>query len=79
MLGVAIWGWYRLRLRRVEDRFAAVLAERSRIAREIHDTLAQGFAGTSVQLELVSKMLSSMPEQARKHLDQARMQVREPR
>jgi ligand-binding sensor domain-containing protein/signal transduction histidine kinase len=77
MLGVAVWGWYRQRVRRVEDRFAAVLAERSRIAREIHDTLAQGFAGTSVQLELVSKMLSSMPEQARIHLDQARMQVRE--
>jgi signal transduction histidine kinase/streptogramin lyase len=76
-LGLAVWGWYRQRLRRVEDRFAAVLAERNRIAREIHDTLAQGFAGTSVQLELVSKMLASMPEEARRHLDQARMQVRE--
>ena len=31
---------------------SAVLAERNRLAREIHDSLAQGFAGISMQLEL---------------------------
>ncbi len=60
----------------VESRFEAVLQERNRIAREIHDTLAQGFAGVSVQLELVSRKLNTSAESAREHLDQARMLVR---
>lgn len=67
---------YRLRLRHVEARFDAVLQERNRIAREIHDTLAQGFAGVSVQLEIVSRLLEASKESAREHLDQARTLVR---
>ena len=43
----------RMRLRRAEREFNAVLGERSRIAREIHDTLAQGYVGISVQLEVL--------------------------
>lgn len=38
-------------LRAERWRMAAVLEERSRMAREIHDTLAQGFAGVALQLE----------------------------
>jgi signal transduction histidine kinase/ligand-binding sensor domain-containing protein len=49
---------YRLRLRQLNAQFSAVLAERSRIAREIHDTLAQGFVGISIHLELVAQSLS---------------------
>jgi len=44
----------RQRLKRAEREFRAVLGERNRIAREIHDTLAQGYVGISVQLEAVS-------------------------
>jgi PAS domain S-box-containing protein len=33
------------------NRDAAVMAERNRLARDIHDTLAQGFAGVIVQLD----------------------------
>ncbi len=75
-LGLAIWLWYRARVKRLEGQFSAVLAERNRIAREIHDTLAQGFAGLSVQLELVARMLSISPQNAKTHLDQARQLVR---
>jgi signal transduction histidine kinase/ligand-binding sensor domain-containing protein len=74
------YGIYRWRVARVqaamESRFEAVLGERNRIAREIHDTLAQGFAGISVQLELVSRQLDGSSTTVRKHLDQARMLVR---
>ncbi|HEX4945922.1 MAG TPA: two-component regulator propeller domain-containing protein [Blastocatellia bacterium] len=70
------WVWYRLRVQRLEGQFNAVLAERTRIAREIHDTLAQGFAGISVQLELVARLLTKAPEAAKPHLDQARQLVR---
>jgi signal transduction histidine kinase len=47
----------RLRLQRAESEFRAVLGERSRIAREVHDTLAQGYVGISVQLEVLSELL----------------------
>ncbi len=75
-LGLCVWWWYRLRVKRLEGQFGAILAERTRIAREIHDTLAQGFAGISVQLELVARMLTIAPQSAKPHLDQARQLVR---
>lgn len=69
---------YRLRLRRLQAQFEAVLAERNRMAREIHDTLAQSFAGVSVQLELVSQLLAhSQPTAASQQLDRTRAYVRE--
>jgi ligand-binding sensor domain-containing protein/signal transduction histidine kinase len=68
----------RLRLKRAENEFRAVLGERSRIAREIHDTLAQGYVGVSVQLEVLSELLKmSRLEAAAKHLDLTRNYVRE--
>ena len=74
MLG---YGGYRWRVREVEARFNAVLEERNRIAREIHDTLAQGFVAVSVQLEIVARLLSSSTENAKEHLNQARVMVRD--
>lgn len=49
---------------------AAVLAERHRIAREIHDTLAQGFAAIRLQLEL-ARAESGLPPRATQALDLA--------
>ena len=76
-LGLIGWQSYLLRVRGIESRFAAVLAERNRIAREIHDSLAQGLAGISLQLELVAKMLASSTDSARNHLNQARLLTRQ--
>jgi signal transduction histidine kinase len=73
VLAYAIYLW---RLRQVESRFSAVLAERNRIAREIHDTLAQGFVAVSVQLQVASRLLSSSPANAQQHLAQAQEMVR---
>jgi signal transduction histidine kinase/ligand-binding sensor domain-containing protein len=68
----------RLRLLRAEREFRAVLGERSRIAREIHDTLAQGYVGISVQLELLAELLRLRKvETATEQLDQTRAYVRE--
>jgi len=67
----------RLRVSRAEREFKAVLGERSRIAREIHDTLAQGYVGISVQLEVLAELLRQhRVEDAQKHLNSAREQVR---
>jgi signal transduction histidine kinase len=66
------------RLRVAESEFKAVLGERSRIAREIHDTLAQGYVGISVQLEVLAELLRQKKiDAAAKHLDLARGTVRE--
>jgi ligand-binding sensor domain-containing protein len=77
-LGILLLGYqiYRMRVSNVELRFNAVLAERTRIAREIHDTLAQDIVGISVQLELVSRLLGSSVDAARTQLDAARGLVR---
>jgi signal transduction histidine kinase len=58
--------------------FQAVLGERSRIAREIHDTLAQGYVGISIQLEMLAELLRQHKvEAAAKQLDTTRGYVRE--
>jgi signal transduction histidine kinase len=44
---------YRLRLRQVHARFRAVLEERNRVAREMHDTVIRGCASVSALLEAV--------------------------
>ena len=68
----------RRRLNRAEREFNAVLGERNRIAREIHDTLAQGYVGVSVQLEVLAELLRlNKAEAAAKHLDLTRGYVRE--
>ena len=71
-----IYGAYRWRVRQVALRYDAVLAERNRIAREIHDTLAQGFAGVSVQLELISRLMGRSAEAAAEHINEARKLVK---
>lgn len=82
LLGIGVAGvvllLLRLRLLRAEREFGAVLGERNRIAREIHDTLAQGYVGISVQLEVMSELLRhNKVEAASKHLDTTRGYVRE--
>ena len=46
----------------------AVIAERSRIARELHDTLIQGFSGVTMQLQALLVRLSDSPQ--RRTLDE---------
>jgi signal transduction histidine kinase len=67
---------WRRRLLGVERQYEAVLGERTRIAREIHDTLAQGFVAVSVQLELIAQLMQSSVDAAREQLAQARSMVK---
>jgi signal transduction histidine kinase len=56
-----------------QGRQAAVLEERNRMAREIHDTLAQGFTGILMQLEATESALdSARGNLARERLTKAR-------
>ncbi|WP_158615475.1 sensor histidine kinase [Acidipila sp. EB88] len=47
---------YRWRMRLLQLRFGAVLEERSRLAREMHDTVIQGCTSVSALLEAVSSL-----------------------
>ena len=72
---------------RVEERRQAVLEERNRIARDIHDTLAQGFAAILMQLQsaqraggaalpaAVARSLETAVDLARTHMIDARRSV----
>ena len=60
-----------------ETRTLAVTEERNRMAREIHDTLAQGFTGIILQLEATEQALGdTTSEDVQKHLNQARSLAR---
>ena len=62
-LGLVLWGLYRFRLRQVAAtmnlRFEERLAERARIARELHDNLLQNIAGVALQLGGLAKIVST--------------------
>lgn len=53
----------------------AALEERNRIARELHDTLSQGFSGVGYQLASVKNHLQTDPERALEKLETAREMV----
>jgi signal transduction histidine kinase len=54
---------YQLRIRRLKEQFDLILAERGRIARELHDTLFQGFSGITMAIQaMVSRLPSSSSE-----------------
>ena len=72
----AAWLTYRARVAGLNQRFAAVLAERTRIARELHDTVEQGLTGVMLQLDTVAAHWSATPEIARRGLDMARNMAR---
>jgi signal transduction histidine kinase len=55
-----------------ETRQIAVMEERNRMAREIHDTLAQGFSGIILQLEAAEQAMASDEPALQRHLNQAR-------
>ncbi len=59
-----------------ETRSLAVTEERNRMAREIHDTLAQGFTGIILQLEATEQAMGDTSEDVQKHLNQARSLAR---
>jgi len=52
-----------------------VTQERTRIARELHDSLGQDLAGIGMQLETAAARLADSPERAGSALDTARMMV----
>jgi signal transduction histidine kinase len=67
---------YQVRIRGLHSRFSLVLQERARLAREIHDSLAQGFVGILSQLDAVADTLGEDLTATREQLDFARKMTR---
>jgi ligand-binding sensor domain-containing protein/signal transduction histidine kinase len=76
LAGLAALAIYRYRVRQIRRQFAAILGERSRLAREIHDMLSQGFVAIDLQLDAASGKLAHSPESARGHLELAHKLIR---
>lgn len=70
-----VW-MYRLRMQHARARFDAVLGERNRLAREMHDTLIQGCTAISAVLEGVASLSNQEGMAAQTLLDCARTQIR---
>lgn len=54
----------RARMRAMKARFTGALEERTRLAREIHDTLLQGVTGIALQLRAALPHLQTSPDEA---------------
>jgi signal transduction histidine kinase len=70
-----LWAVHRLRVRHLVRQFnlgvEARVAERTRIARDLHDTLLQSFQGLLLMFEAAFRFLPDRPEQARHTLQRA--------
>jgi signal transduction histidine kinase/ligand-binding sensor domain-containing protein len=70
-----LWALYQLRLQQLERHFKKTLearvGERTRIARELHDTLLQSLHGLMFRFQAARNMLPRRPEQAMQALDGA--------
>ena len=62
LTGVLAWLGYQLHIRRLRERYDLILSERSRIARELHDTLIQGFSGITMGLQALASRIRGTQE-----------------
>ena len=72
---VLLWGIYRLRIRQLQHQFAigleARVNERTRIARELHDTLLQSFQGLILRFQAATNLLPERPVEAKQSFESA--------
>ena len=70
-----LWAGYQLRVRQLHHQFDMTLearvGERTRIARELHDTLLQSFHGLLLRFQTASYLLPERPAEAKEKLDSA--------
>ncbi len=74
LVGGAVGGTW-LRVRAVKARYGLVFAERTRMSREIHDTLLQSLAAMGMELETIASQLGPPAASAQESLRRLRRQV----
>ena len=75
-LSILVWATHQARIHQVRLRFNAVLDERSRLAREMHDTVIQGCTSVSALLEAIASTQLEANRPQDDLLRHARAQVR---
>ena len=75
-VGTVVAGVFLLRERRARERYTLRLAERTRIAREMHDTVVQGCVGISTLVEAAAGSAPNDQVQMMAFLDSARIHLR---
>ncbi len=73
---LCLYAGSRVYVSQTRSRYALLLAERTRLAREMHDTVIQGCVGVSTLLEAAGRTQLTNPAEARSLVTQAREQVR---
>ena len=71
-----VWAVHRDRVQRVRQRLGTIVAERNRMARELHDTVEQGMMAVSMQLQAAALKLGDSAT-ARQHLKSAQEMLNE--
>jgi two-component sensor histidine kinase len=66
---------WRRRVTTVKRQVTLVYEERTRMAREIHDTLLQSLVGVALQFDIIARKLEASPNVAREHLVRVRDEV----
>jgi len=72
LLVTVLYGAWRIRLRVVRHQFSMVLAERTRLSREIHDTLLQSLVGLTLQIDKALRLVRTSPPKATDQLARMR-------
>lgn len=75
LLGL-VWTAHVAKIRMMKARFRAIMAERARVAHEMHDTLAQSFAGVAFQIQAAKNNSPQGDAVLERHLNLALDMVR---
>jgi signal transduction histidine kinase/ligand-binding sensor domain-containing protein len=74
-LSTVAWGAWRFRIQLDRQKYAVVLSERTRLSREIHDTLLQSLVGVTLQLEDLANDVPGLPSSAQVRLVAMRRRI----
>src|SRR6266542_2774095 len=75
LIGV-VWTAHAVRVSMMKAKFRAIMTERARVAHEMHDTLAQSFAGVAFQIQAAKNNSPNGDSVLERHLDLALDMVR---
>jgi len=75
LIGI-VWAAHVARVRMMKAKFRAIMAERARVGNEMHDTLAQSFAGVAFQIQAAKNNAPEEDLLLKRHLDLALDMVR---
>ena len=74
---LAVFGAWQMHTRQLRRQFAILLGERTRLSREIHDTLLQSMVGVTLQFDAIANDMDASPAFTKARLVRMRKEVEE--